>query len=138
MNKRFINSMGRGTLPPSFLQESWFVPDIFKRFIYFVCGECSLLHAAHVWTTVHCSVWAFPWGGFSLQNTGSRCMGFSSCNTWAQLLHSMWDLPGLVFKPVSFASQGGFLTTGPPGKPCAWFFNSIPFSSQNWFRWQIF
>ena len=46
MNKRFINSMGRGTLPPSFLQESWFVPDIFTRFTYFVCGECSLLHAA--------------------------------------------------------------------------------------------
>ena len=44
--------------------------------------------------------------------------GLNHGGSWAQLLHSMWDLPGLVFKPVPLASQGGFLTTGPPGKPC--------------------
>ena len=29
----------------------------------------------------------------------------------------MWDLPGLGIKPASLTFQGGFLTTGPPGKP---------------------
>ena len=29
----------------------------------------------------------------------------------------LWDLPGPGIKPVSVALQGGFLTTGPPGKP---------------------
>ena len=73
--------------------------------------------------------------GFSLRcllllwSTGSRCTGFSSCGsralehrlsscgTWAQLLHSMWDLPGPGLEPVSLALAGGFLTTAPPGKP---------------------
>ena len=31
--------------------------------------------------------------------------------------HSMWDLPGPGIELVSPALQGGFLTTGPPGKP---------------------
>ena len=29
----------------------------------------------------------------------------------------MWDLPGPGIEPVILALQGGFLTTGPPGKP---------------------
>ena len=29
----------------------------------------------------------------------------------------MWDLPGPGIEPVSLAFQGGFLTTGPAGKP---------------------
>ena len=29
----------------------------------------------------------------------------------------MWDLPGPGNKPVLLVLQGGFLTTGPPGKP---------------------
>ena len=35
----------------------------------------------------------------------------------------MWNLPGLGIEPVSLASQGGFLTTGPPGKPFSVDFN---------------
>ena len=43
---------------------------------------------------------------------------FSSCGRWAQLHNSMWDLPGSGTKLVVFLSlQGGFLTTGPSGKP---------------------
>ena len=34
----------------------------------------------------------------------------------AQLLHSMWDLPGPGIEPVLPALAGGFLTTAPPGK----------------------
>ena len=41
----------------------------------------------------------------------------SSCGSWAQLLHGMWDLPGPRHKPVSPALAGGFPTTAPPGKP---------------------
>ena len=29
----------------------------------------------------------------------------------------MWELPGREIQPASPALQGGFLTTGPPGKP---------------------
>ena len=29
------------------------------------------------------------------------------------------DLPGPGIEPISLALQGGFLTTGPPGKPRA-------------------
>ena len=42
---------------------------------------------------------------------------FSSCGTWAYLPGSMWDLCGLRIELVSPALAGGFLTTGPPGKP---------------------
>ena len=65
------------------------------------------------------SLW---WAGFSLQwllllqSMGSRCTGFSSCGTWAQLLRGMWDLPGSGLEPVSPALAGRFLTTAPPGK----------------------
>ena len=45
-----------------------------------------------------------------------RHMGFSSCSTGAQLLTGMWDIPGSGIGFVSLALQGGFLTTGPPGK----------------------
>ena len=41
------------------------------------------------------------------QRTGSRCMGFSSCITWAQKLwHGMWNLPGPGIKPMSLALAG--------------------------------
>ena len=40
----------------------------------------------------------------------------SSCGTRAQLLHSMWDLPGPGLEPTSPALAGGFLITAPPGK----------------------
>ena len=40
----------------------------------------------------------------------------NSCDVWALLPHSMWDLPGLGIEPVSPAFAGGFFTTEPPGK----------------------
>ena len=45
--------------------------------------------------------------------------GISSCGTRAQQLRGMWNLPRPGIKPVSLTLQGGFLTTGPPGKPQA-------------------
>ena len=50
----------------------------------------------------------------------------------------MWELPGPGIKPVSLTFQGGFLTTGSPGKPLSRlsiaelnFFSSL-FMSYNW------
>ena len=69
-----------------------------------------------------------------LSNCGalaSHSCGFSCCRAqalghaglvigkWAQSPHDMWDLPGPGIKPMSLALAGGFLTTGPPGKPRA-------------------
>ena len=45
-----------------------------------------------------------------------RLTGFSSCGLQAQLLCSMWELPGPGSKPESPALAGGFLTTVPQGK----------------------
>ena len=41
----------------------------------------------------------------------------SSCGSWAQLLHGMWNLPGPGLEPVSPALAGRFATTAPSGKP---------------------
>ena len=41
----------------------------------------------------------------------------SSCDSRAQLLHGMWDLPRPGLEPVSPALAGRFSTTAPPGKP---------------------
>ena len=46
----------------------------------------------------------------------------SNCGSWAQLLHSMWDLPRPGLEPVSPALAGRFSTTVPPGKPPFYFF----------------
>ena len=46
-----------------------------------------------------------------------QTLRLSSCGSWAQLLHSMWDLPRPGLKPVSPALAGRFSTTVPPGKP---------------------
>ena len=64
------------------------------------------------------------WGARALGHAGfARCSfgalehRFSSCGTWAYLLHGMWDLPRSGFEPVSPAFTGGFFTIEPPGKP---------------------
>ena len=44
-------------------------------------------------------------------------MGFTSCDSWASLLHGMWDLPGSGIEPVSPALAGRFFATESPGKP---------------------
>ena len=42
----------------------------------------------------------------------------SNCDSRAQLLRGMWDLPRPGLEPVSPALAGRFSTTAPPGKPC--------------------
>ena len=40
-----------------------------------------------------------------LQSTDSRHIGFRSCGSQAQLLHSLWNFPGAGIEPVS--TSGG-------------------------------
>ena len=50
--------------------------------------------------------------------------GLSSCGTQVYLTQGTWNLPRSGTEPVSPALIGKFLTTGPPGKSFAKFFNS--------------
>ena len=65
-----------------------------------------------------CSLEASGYGGLSCCRAWSLGDRLSSCDTGAWLPHSMWDLPGPGVEPMSPALAGGFLNTGPPGKPC--------------------
>ena len=70
-------------------------------------------------------------------NTHSRRVDFSCCGSWAlelwlstrgpgpQVPCGVWNLPRAEIKPVSLASQGRFLTAGPPGKPLDGILTSI-------------
>ena len=74
---------------------------------------------------LRCRVWASHRGGFSgggPQALGARasvwwhaersCSCCSTCGTWAQLFHGMWNLPrGPEIKPLSPALAGRFFTT---------------------------
>ena len=75
----------------------------------------SLFAASRAYSSLWCAGFSL-WWFLLLQSTGSRHAGFSSCGTWAQLLHGMWDLPGQGLEPMSLALTAGFLTTVPPGK----------------------
>ena len=44
------------------------------------------------------------------------CGPVFSCGAWASLPCNIWDLPQPRIEPASPALEGGFLTTGPPGK----------------------
>ena len=60
-------------------------------------------------------LWAHT--GFSSWSSQALEHRLSSCGTWAQLLHNIWDLPTPGIKPMSPALASGFFTTEPPGKP---------------------
>lgn len=53
---------------------------------------------------------------FRLQSPDSRPVGFRSCGAWAYLPLSRRNLPNSGVGSVPSALEGGFLTTGPPGK----------------------
>ena len=111
-----------------------FIFNLFYFIYFWLCWVfvavrgLSLVAASGGYSSLWCSGFSLRWL-LLLRSTGSRCVGFSSCGSWAlgrrlgscgswaQLLHGMWDLPGPGLEPVSPASAGGFLTTLPPGKP---------------------
>ena len=49
----------------------------------------------------------------------------SNCDSRAQLLRGMWDLPRPGLEPVSPALAGRFSTTAPPGKPLHFLFDQV-------------
>ena len=48
-----------------------------------------------------------------------------SCGTRAQLLYSLWDLPGPGVEPVSPALASGFFTTEPPEAPTSFHLKDV-------------
>ena len=69
-----------------------------------------------------CGAWAVQHGGVSCCRARALVAWVLErglrTGTWAQVLHSLWDLPWPGIEPGSPALVGGFLTTRPPGKPC--------------------
>ena len=78
-------------------------------------------------------MWAFPVAENGLQEAcGLQYLWLPAletqaqwCDTQAQLLWGVWDLPGPGIEPMSPESAGGFFDTEPPGKPCDLCFNLL-------------
>ena len=117
--------------------------------VFVAARELSLVAASGGYSSLRCMGFSLRWL-LLLRSTGSRhtgsvvvARGLSSCGLWplerrlsscgtrAQLLHGMWDLPGLGLEPMSPASAGGFLTTAPPGKPHPTF-NAMSSCNRKW------
>ena len=62
------------------------------------CGSCFRAQALGTWASV-----------------AAACR-LSSCGTWAELLHGMWNLAAPGIEPVSPTLATWFLSTAPPGK----------------------
>ena len=75
----------------------------------------SLAVASRGYSSLRCVGFSLRWP-LLLQSTGSRRVGFRSCGPQTKVPCSTWDLPRPGMEPMSPASAGGFLTTGPPGK----------------------
>ena len=111
----------------------------FFQLIHFIfgCAQSSLLcpgflQLQQAGATPCCS-------GQPSHRSGSPChqalghVGFSSCGTWAELLHGMWNLPGPRMEPVSPVLAGIFLSIVPQGKSQFFFF----ISSQKLEYWSV-
>ena len=104
----------------SFLLNQYIFKFIYL-FIFWLCWVfvavhgLSLVAASGGYSSLWCVAFSLQWL-LLLRSPGSRRPAFGSCGAQAQLLRSMWDLPGLGLKCVSPALAGGFLTTVPPGK----------------------
>ena len=82
---------------------------LFQHFI-FDCSGFSLLHKGFSLVAGFSLWWLLL-----LWSTGCRARGLQQL--WLSLPCGMWDLPGPGIEPMSFTLAGGFLTSGPPGKP---------------------
>ena len=123
VNKHLVQCLAHGKVSVSqlLLTPSFFFFFLINLFILFGCIGSLLLHAGflQLW-----GVGASHCGGFSccgVQALGMRApvvvaRGLSSCDTRAQVLRGMWDLPRPGLEHVSLALAGRFLATAPPGK----------------------
>ena len=76
---------------------------IFIYYFTFGCTRSSLLHTGYLLVAVCGLLIAMS----SLVSEHGH-MGFGSCDTWARLPSSMWNLPRPGIKPVSPALAAGF------------------------------
>ena len=120
------------TVRHSGLNGSFFI--IFFKFIYLFLAVLGLHFCATVFPS--CGEWGPLFiamrGPFTITASlvvehGLQTCRLSNCGSRAQLLRSMWDLPGPGLEPVSPALAGRLSTTVPPGKPGAeWFLMHLP------------
>ena len=101
--------------------------NFWLHWVFIAVHGLFLVAASGGYSSLWCTGFSLRWL-LLLRSPGSRCVGFSSCVSWALerrpsicgasalLLCGMWDLPGPGIGPVSPALAGGFLTTVPPGK----------------------
>ena len=105
------------------------------HWVFLAVSRLSLVAVSRGYSSLWCTGFSLWCAGLSLRwllllrTTGPRRAGFSSCGmralerrlsscgAQAELLRSMWDLPGPGLEPMSPALAGGFPTTAPPGKP---------------------
>ena len=85
------------------------------------CGEQGLLPSRGAGLLLAVASLVAEHGLYDAQASTVAALGLSSCGSWAQLPCGMWNLPGPGIESVSPALAGGFLSTGPPGKPTLWF-----------------
>ena len=74
----------------------------------------SLVVVSGDYTSLWCAGFSLQWP-LLLQVAASRHVGFSSRGTQTKSSCGTWDLPRPGMEPMSPASVGRFLTTGPPG-----------------------
>ena len=109
----------------------------FFRFIAFYFRLWWVFIAIHGLLTVVASLAAeHDLCACRLSSCGSQALefGLSSCEKQAQMLPGMWDHPTPGIEPMSLALQGGFLTTGPPGKSYVLFFKCLFYNNYRYTR----
>ena len=108
--------------------------------LLFLFGTSLLFHVLYAsWPAYRCLKRQVRWSGIEVSislndqrgfpggSVASCCgaqalghAGFSTYGTRTQLPCGMWDLPGSKIESVFLELWGGFLTSGPPGKPKVW------------------
>ena len=96
--------------------------ESFKNFIYlfnfwlhwvFIAAHgFSVVALSRGYSLLQCMTFSLGW--FLLWSKSSRVCGFQQLLSYPM---GMWDFPEPEIKQVSPALVGGFLTTGPSGKP---------------------
>ena len=105
------------------------IKQVIHSFTFWLCwvlmGVCRLpqLQPAGAALQRRCSGLSLRWR-LLLQSMGSRTAGLQQLQLMGLIAPGRWGLPGPGSKLMSPAAQGGFLTTGPPGKPL----EEIPYS----------
>ena len=115
---------------------------IFYLFIYLFIFGCvgssflceGFLQLRQAGATLRRGAQASHYRGLSCWEHRLQTRRLSSCGSWAQLLHGMWDLPGPGLEPASPALAGRFSTTVPPGKPIFYILNKSSISGIVYFK----